>query len=210
MIRPIAASPPGAITLEIAGTAVGTEAEGPHRRFAVWVQGCTLACPGCCNPEMFVRGRGRTIEVPALNRAISEAAQTAGVEGITVLGGEPLQQLGAVAALCEAAAAAGLGVIVFTGHTLAEARGQVGFERLWACIDTLVDGRFDARQPDAARRFVGSRNQTLVHRTPRYADPSLWQGEPTVELVLTPGEPLRLVGAPALARRVVRSLRGGS
>lgn len=192
--------------LEIAGLVPATEAEGPHRRFAVWVQGCTLACPGCCNPEMFVRGRGRTIELAALLEAISASARSAGIEGITVLGGEPLQQRAGVAALCEAVAATGLGVIVFTGYTLDEARAQVGFERLWGCVDTLVEGRFDARQADAGRRFIGSRNQTLVHRTPRYADPSLWQGEPVVELVLAPGEPLRLVGAPALARRVVRSL----
>src|SRR5262245_54990250 len=29
-----------------------TEAEGPGVRFALWVQGCPLRCPGCCNPEM--------------------------------------------------------------------------------------------------------------------------------------------------------------
>jgi anaerobic ribonucleoside-triphosphate reductase activating protein len=194
----------GPVTLEIAGTAADTEAEGPHRRFAVWVQGCTLACPGCCNPEMFIRGRGRTIEVAALGETISALAGSGAIEGITVLGGEPLQQQDGVAALCERALAAGLGVIVFTGYTLAEARTQVGFERLWACIDTLVEGRFDAKLPETTRRHVGSRNQALVHRTSRYADPSLWEGERMVELVFTPGAPTRLIGAPALAQRVTK------
>lgn len=208
----------GPVTLEIAGTAADTEAEGPHRRFAVWVQGCTLACPGCCNPEMFDRGHGRTIEIAALDGTISALSRSGAIEGITVLGGEPLQQLDGVAALCERAVAAGLGVIVFTGYTLAEARTQVGFERLWACIDTLVEGRFDAKLPETTRRHVGSQNQSLVHRTSRYADPSLWEGERMVEIVFTPGEPTRLIGAPALAKRVTKgvtervrgSLRGGS
>ena len=30
-----------------------TEAEGPGTRFALWTQGCTLRCPGCCNPHLF-------------------------------------------------------------------------------------------------------------------------------------------------------------
>ena len=30
-----------------------TLAEGPGLRFAVWVQGCSLRCPGCCNPHLF-------------------------------------------------------------------------------------------------------------------------------------------------------------
>mgnify|MGYP001548512049 CR=1 FL=1 len=27
------------------------EAEGPGKRWALWVQGCPILCPGCCNPE---------------------------------------------------------------------------------------------------------------------------------------------------------------
>lgn len=196
--------------LAIAGTTACTAAEGPHLRFAIWVQGCTLACPGCCNPEMFVRGRGRMIEIDALDAAIGEAHRRGPIEGITVLGGEPLQQLGPVTALCQAAAARSLGVLVFSGYSHAEARIMPGFERLWLAIDTLVDGRFDAGQRDDSRRFLGSRNQALVHRTARYADPALWDaqmsGGPAVELDIVPGRPVRLVGTPALAARVSRSL----
>ncbi len=197
-------------SLEVAGWAPCTDAEGPHRRFALWVQGCTLACPGCCNPEMFVPGRGRTVAIAEIVAAIDGAAARWAIEGVTVLGGEPLQQLAAVASLCAAVANRGLGVIVFTGYRLAEARTRPGFERLYPSVDTLVDGRFDAKfsgtGTETPRRFVGSENQRLHHRTARYADDALWRGAPSVELSFVPGAAPQLVGAPALARRVVRHL----
>lgn len=197
-------------TIEIAGTATCTRAEGPHARFAVWVQGCSLGCPGCCNPEMFVRGRGQTIEIAALAATIAAARASAGIEGVTILGGEPLQQLEAVTALCEAAAARSLGVIVFSGYTHTQARALPGFDRLWSVVDTLVDGRFDARRRDGTRRFVGSANQRLVHRTGRYADPSLWRGAATVELDVGADGSVRLVGEPDLVGRVLRRLPLGT
>ncbi|HET6585898.1 MAG TPA: 4Fe-4S single cluster domain-containing protein, partial [Nannocystaceae bacterium] len=171
--------------LAIAGWVPCTIAEGPHRRFAVWVQGCTLACPGCCNPELWSRSGGRTIEVAALVDAVLAARERSDIEGITVIGGEPLEQLAGVAALAHAVARTGLGVVVFTGYTLALAQALPGFAALWDTLDTLVDGRFDARaRARETRRFVGSTNQQLVHRTARYADPALWLGPRTAELVV--------------------------
>src|SRR5204863_7524385 len=40
-----------------------TEAEGPGRRLALWAQGCTIRCPGCCNPEMFTTKGGTEMTV---------------------------------------------------------------------------------------------------------------------------------------------------
>ena len=72
--------------------------------------------------------------------------------------------------------------------------------------NTLVDGRYEARQRDDVRRFVGSTNQRLVHRTHRYAEPALWHGEKTAELVRGGDGRLRIVGDPAVARTLSRAL----
>ena len=54
------------VRLRIAQIVPSTEAEGPGRRFALWFQGCSLRCPGCCNPEMlpFTGGDERTVVTP--------------------------------------------------------------------------------------------------------------------------------------------------
>jgi anaerobic ribonucleoside-triphosphate reductase activating protein len=197
--------------LRLAHRVACSEAEGPHRRFAVWVQGCSLRCPGCCNAELFPREGGAEVEVAALARELRAARELHAVEGLTVLGGEPLEQLPAVLALCRAARGLGLGVLVFSGHTLAEISATPGGEALLAAVDTLVDGRFraDEREPADGRRFVGSRNQRLVHQTVRYADPALWRGPPAAEVHVGPDGALSVHGEPNLARRLVRGLRAG-
>lgn len=194
--------------LRIAARVACTAAEGPFLRHAVWVQGCTLACPGCCNPELFPAAGGREVTLAELREGLLTARARHGVEGLSVLGGEPSEQLAGVTALCAAARSLGLGVIVFSGRTRAELAGLAGGAALLATIDTVIDGRFEAgqREPADGRRFVGSRNQSIVHLTPRYADPALWRGPAGVELQLAADGEIGLHGAPALARRLGRAL----
>lgn len=196
-------------TLEVAGFVARTCVEGPFERAAVWVQGCSLRCPGCCNPEMFERAGGHTIDIASLVSSITGGDVP--VEGVSLLGGEPLEQLPAVTALCREIAGAGLGVIVFTGYTHDEALARPGFDALAPWVDTWVTGRFRAHEPEVERRFIGSRNQVLVHATGRYADESLWRGPMYAEVIIRPplddegrASATTVVGAPAIARRLAR------
>jgi anaerobic ribonucleoside-triphosphate reductase activating protein len=186
----------------VAATVPCTVAEGPFRRFALWVRGCSLRCAGCCNPELFEPGDDAT-HVASLG--LEDARDAHSLEGITILGGEPLEQIDGVIELAEHARALGLGVIVFSGYTRAEASRREGFARLWSAIDTLVDGRFDARAPDRDRRYLGSTNQVLHHRTDRYADAELWRGPKRVEIHIGAGDRVHVNGDPGTARRVLTS-----
>jgi len=62
----------------------------------VWVQGCTLSCPGCFNPATHSRTGGEVVTVDALFECIVAAPD---IEGVSISGGEPLQQCGPLAAL---------------------------------------------------------------------------------------------------------------
>src|SRR5438105_14878877 len=110
------------LTLQIAQTVPCTEAEGPGKRFALWFQGCPLRCPGCCNPEMLVFEGGQRVALAALLAQIRTSATDHGIEGITLLGGEPLAHAAAGASLARAVRNLGLTVMVFSSYTLAEAR----------------------------------------------------------------------------------------
>src|SRR5207244_8417647 len=90
--QPLAASREKRMTETIASAAhvsPCTEAEGPGRRFALWFQGCPLRCPGCCNPEMLPFAGGQAIALAELLEQIRRSAREEGIEGITLLGGEP-------------------------------------------------------------------------------------------------------------------------
>ncbi|MCR9166163.1 MAG: 4Fe-4S single cluster domain-containing protein [Nannocystaceae bacterium] len=189
--------------LRVAKVIPKTTAEGPHERLALWVAGCDLACPGCCNPELFAPEAGTSLDRSALARLIEDASD---VEGITVLGGEPLQQPGGLAFVLRLARARGLGTIVFTGYTLGAAQRLPDFDEVDANVDTWVDGPFDARRPETRRRFIGSSNQRLHHRTSRYADATLWNGRTRVEVRIGPGGAVEAHGLPRGVARLRRAL----
>lgn len=194
--------------LRVATISPDTEAEGPGRRWAIWVQGCTIRCAQCCNPEMFDPRRGTPTELADLCAQL-DAAKAAGVEGISILGGEPFEQAAGLADVAEAARARGLTVMVYSGYYLDEIKAR-GAEaaRLLAAIDLLVDGRYDHTRPEPAppegRRWIGSRNQTMHYLTGAYAetDPRM-RSENTIEIRIVDGK-LLINGWPsadALLRR---------
>src|SRR5438874_5961727 len=78
------------VVLSVAQFVPFTEAEGPGVRFALWFQGCPLRCPGCCNPEMLPFEGGTRMSVADVLAQVEQARGEHGVEGITLLGGEPL------------------------------------------------------------------------------------------------------------------------
>src|SRR5213082_1881582 len=114
----IASSPAGGEpVLRVAQVVPCTEAEGPGRRFALWFQGCPLRCPGCCNPEMLPFAGGQATRLLDVVDAIAAAIRR-GVEGITLLGGEPMAHAASAAPLARRVQSLGLSVMIFTGFTL--------------------------------------------------------------------------------------------
>jgi anaerobic ribonucleoside-triphosphate reductase activating protein len=187
------------VTLRVAQVVPCTEAEGPGRRFALWFQGCPLRCPGCCNPEMLPFEGGQAMRLADVLGQVEEAARTWAVEGITLLGGEPLAHAAGAAALARAVRAAGLTVMVFSGYTLAEARQlpDPAVADLLAHTDILVDGPYLRDQPEARRRWIGSANQQVHFLSDRYrADDPCWLLPNTLEIRLAGGE-LSVNGFPA-------------
>ena len=143
-----------------------TDAEGPGTRAAVWVQGCTIRCPGCFNPHLWT-ARGGADHTPDELAAWVDP----GVEGVTLLGGEPFDQAGPLARFAKLIRARGQTVMTFTGHRVEDLRagGDPAAAALLDQTDLLVDGPFLRDRLDVDRPWVGSRNQRFHALTPRYA-----------------------------------------
>ena len=196
--------------LRVATIVDDTRAEGPGRRWALWVQGCSIRCAACCNPEMFDERRGQPTAVTELAARIS-AAHARGVEGVTFLGGEPFEQAAGLAQLARHARSLALTVMVFSGYTLAALEARADAAELLALIDLLVDGPYDRTRPEpappAGRRWIGSANQVMHHLTAAYtaSDPQLREPN-TIEIRLSKGA-LSINGWPT-ADQLVRRQRG--
>lgn len=176
--------------LRVARVVHRTTAEGPGMRTALWVQGCSIRCKGCINPHLFSK-RGGTLMAPS---QIIEGAVAAGDEGLTLLGGEPLDQIAAVTDLARLANDAGLGVICFTGYTLAGISASRSGENLLRHVDLLIDGPYVAGSPETERAMVGSSNQRFIHLTDRYGDYKPERTPDRVELRILPTGEITMAG----------------
>ena len=141
-----------------------SRANGPGARFVVWLQGCTLGCPGCFNPTTHdAQRRRRAIDRRRSPREIARPTS----KGLSLSGGEPLQQAEAAAALLEAARARGLSTLAFSGYTIDEIRALPGGRAVLARLDVLIDGRYVAGER-LATGLRGSANQR-IHAADRSA-----------------------------------------
>jgi anaerobic ribonucleoside-triphosphate reductase activating protein len=184
---------------QIAHVTDATRAEGPGQRMAIWFQGCPLRCPGCCNPEMLPFEGGRKVALESLCQRMADARHEQGIEGITLLGGEPFAHAEAGATLAEFAHASGLSVMIFSGYTLEDlqARREPPIEALLSATDILVDGPYLRELPDHSRRWIGSTNQRIHFLTSRYqANDPIWQAPNTLEIRWQDGE-LAINGFPS-------------
>lgn len=168
-----------------------SRANGPGLRSVLWLQGCALQCPGCFNPQTHPADGGSLSTVAEIFRHI--ALQAAQIEGITVSGGEPLQQVDALLKLLQTVKRlTALSVILFTGYTWDEARRLPQSTALLAQVDVLLAGRYRAEQR-VASGLLGSSNKTVHFLTGRYGPGDL-DRVPPAEVLIGPDGELRFSG----------------
>ena len=187
-----ALSVPASAKLRVHAVEARSRANGPGARFVVWVQGCTLGCAGCFNPDTHPAG-GRELAIAEL------AAQMAGADGLSVSGGEPLQQAEAVATLLDAARALGLSTLAFSGYTLDEIRALPHGPDVLARLDVLIDGRYVAGER-LATGLRGSANQRVHLLTSRHTLDEI-EATPVAEVRVGPSGEVVLTGVNPLKLR---------
>lgn len=182
-----------ALTARVHAIEPRSRANGPGARFVIWLQGCTLGCPGCFNPTTHPQDAGQLRSVEEL---LTELAATSGIEGLTLSGGEPLQQAQAAAALLEGARALGLSTLVFSGYTREEIEQLPHGLAALAAIDVLVDGRYQSGQR-LGEGLRGSRNQRILLLSSRYSLAEV-EATPVAEVRIGPDGALVLTGVDPL------------
>ncbi len=82
--------------LNVAEICPATRTLGPDQRFVIWVQGCCFNCRGCVSPDWIPQKQAILIDPVRLADYI---VSIPGTEGLTVSGGEPMLQAGALSEL---------------------------------------------------------------------------------------------------------------
>lgn len=173
------------MTLRVHAQMEASEVNGPGRRAVIWVQGCSLGCAGCWNMESHSGVGGHAVDVRVLVDWVRALWLANVISGLTLSGGEPMEQAAGLAAFLEAMhnSVPELSIGLFSGYAapeLAQGRFRASsslpvaeraelWQRIRGYLDFAVLGRYNHQQP-SRRPMVSSRNQRLVLLSDRYTE----------------------------------------
>ena len=153
----------GAPVFNIASIKTRTRAEGPFLRLCIWFQGCSIQCPGCCNPSLQSFSPASILTLDQVMGIVLDAKKAYGIEGVTLTGGEPTNQK-SLPALLKELRGAGLGIILFSGRSLDDLDANL----VNGC-DLILAGPYLKEQKDMDRFLLGSKNKRIVDVSGRYS-----------------------------------------
>ena len=146
--------------------------DGEGNRVSLFVSGCRNHCPGCFNEATWDFDYGQPF-TPIEENEVIEACRPNYIAGLSVLGGEPMEQETQEALLPFLRkfkdACPDKTIWMFTGYVLDrdlltnQRKNVPGVtNEILSLLDMLVDGPFIMSQRDLTLRFRGSRNQRLI------------------------------------------------
>ena len=145
-------------------------ANGPGVRVSLFVSGCTHYCKDCFNSEAWDFNYGKPFTEDTMEE-LMKAMDREWIEGITFLGGEPLnpRNITKVDEIIQRIHCSypDKNIWVYSGYTLEELIENKEFHgypiaNILKNIDVLVDGRFVTEKKDLKLRFRGSSNQRII------------------------------------------------
>ena len=135
---------------------------GPGKRLLFFTQGCSIHCKGCINSHLWKFGCGRNISATE----ILHICQNNEVDGITLHGGEPLDQAKEVFETVKLLKNNGFTVVLFTGYIKKEiTKYQI---KVWNLADIIVSGKFLESKKNLYLQFRGSTNQRIYTHKGKY------------------------------------------
>ena len=138
-------------------------ANGPGIRATVFVTGCSRRCVNCFNEEYQDFNAGSEWTAAETERLISYLQDDTN-SGLTLLGGEPMENAEDLLALVQAVrrAVPENSIWVYSGFLYEEILTQPARKALLEACDVLVDGPFVDALKDPGLYFRGSSNQRII------------------------------------------------
>ncbi len=146
-------------------------ANGPGVRVTLFVSGCTHHCEGCFNEETWDFQYGEPFTQETADEILEMLAPDY-VEGLTLLGGEPLEPVNREALLPFLRAVKerypGKNIWCYSGYLFEKdilerfCAQWEGMREFLSYLDVIVDGEFILAKKDISLQFRGSANQRMI------------------------------------------------
>ena len=148
-------------TMRVAQIIQDTYVDGPGKRVALFTQGCSVRCRGCQNAHLWPADGGEALPVDGL----VEQLLSTGLP-VTITGGEPTDQAGALAQLLRLlrTTSPDLHVVLYSGRTFEQLleRAEPAILEALNLADVLVDGPYVASLDHSGLQYRGSTNQRVI------------------------------------------------
>ncbi|MEE5992580.1 MAG: 4Fe-4S single cluster domain-containing protein [Oscillospiraceae bacterium] len=144
---------------------------GIHKRLVIWTVGCTKHCKGCANPELWDTVGRKNRPVETILQMIQNIHAQQPIEGITITGGDPLEQPEELLQLLEGLQEITEDILVYTGYTMQELKklwSPSMLEDLQKNIAVLIDGRYIQELNEETAVLRGSLNQNIIYLKKQY------------------------------------------
>jgi anaerobic ribonucleoside-triphosphate reductase activating protein len=167
---------PSTVTLQVHSFLESSSVNGPGQRAVIWLQGCSLGCPSCWNEATHHRAAGSGRAVSEILNWLASVRSRIEISGLTISGGEPLEQAPGLVRLLESARKQlpDFSIGLFSGYTEAELdRGWYRcfpfttplakrgiWQRIQRTLDFAVLGRYNELAP-SSDPLITSKNQRL-------------------------------------------------
>ncbi|MEX2681255.1 MAG: 4Fe-4S single cluster domain-containing protein [Candidatus Sigynarchaeota archaeon] len=151
--------------LDVAIIATHSKIHGPGTRFVIWLQGCSRLCKGCANTDLWPFDKGKKYTVRDLFEKITG---TKGIEGVTITGGEPLDQVDPVLHLMRLLKTSGMTIVLYSGYELPEINADVLKREALEIADIAIIGRYQEENRSTHLRWRGSSNKQFIFHNEAY------------------------------------------
>ena len=142
--------------IEIAGWKQVSCDDGPGIRSVLFLQGCSMNCPGCHNQQLHKEGEGRKFEVSEIKDLIINKCHN---KKLTISGGEPLEQWNCLKNLVKILKENKFNICIYTGWD----KEQIP-EDVFLLADYIKCGSFMHEKVSHNIHFVGSTNQKMYKK----------------------------------------------
>ena len=178
-----------------------SKVNGPGNRFVLWTQGCSKGCSECFNPETW----STNVYKEYSPTQIFELIKNFEVDGVTISGGDPLEQEDELLELLMLLSTMRLrkGVILFSGFTRAEISSNFIREQCLKYIDVLIDGRYE-KNLKVDFSLKGSSNQEFYFFSNKILSDEL-HFDQEIEISSLEGD-IMMTGFPNISRKILKDL----